>query len=218
MSLRSLTSAFVGARVEVSVLLDSGLRRLGPYFVQPPDVRCALVLLSTWQEYGEHGEEGDGAIFLAWVKRWLPDDLFTELFGGECPREVATRVILDLLAAGLPPVKPTGEKAHRESIDEVAWDAVLADFRAVYHADPLGEPWPVFLHLVHEMPRIHASGQARSIEWYTSIKTEAGRDAVDRIFRTAYGLSDKPPIPEYPEGKDEAWFDEQMAKIKRIKA
>jgi hypothetical protein len=171
--------------------------------VRPATTREALGVLAATERIraGEEGPVADGWGRLKSVAQgWLPEGLFGELFSPHAVLPETTEAVLKLIRTGA-----GDEEAHAERQEEVqkqaeqfSWPAVIASHARSYHVgyeETLRQPWPLFLLMQQEVPRLQARSQLRHAEWYAAAKT----GELDRIVERAQ-------IREAPRAKEaEPW-------------
>lgn len=215
MSLRELVASYAGSWLTLDLVDFAGKKLEGRFYVSHPETRTALGLFAVVEGIEEgHREEH---IFARLCKEWLPREVGDFLFSDDFPFEKASAKCLELLSLGYESREEYTEDVDKltEKARETSWHGILAEYRQIYGADPLREPWSYFLAQHREIPRLRALTQYDMVRATMVFKSEKPEEQLDEILRTAFPDADfaktKKAAPiERPAHQTDEWQAEQI--------
>lgn len=216
MSLRELVASYSGSWLNLDLTDLQGRKLEGRFYVSHPETRTALGLFAVVEGI-EAGITKERAIFARICRQWLGEEVGGFLFSDDFPFENASSKCLELLSLGY-----DTKEEYKQDVDElttkareISWHTILADYRHIYGADPLSEPWSYFLAQFKEIPRIRARNQYDIVRASMVFKSEDPTASINEIARQAFPeleLSEKakPQPIERPAHQTDEWQAEQI--------
>lgn len=180
-----LTSSFAKREVWVDVGTPTGVARIGPYLVNPPTVKTAIIVLET----SPRATSNDDYWFalVDGLREWLPVSFWSRLTGKNGSRALTCTIAPNLLLRGTDlldkvRLESLAERA-KERAESLGWGRIMADYRSTYKSDPLVEPWGYFLEQLDHLDLVRARYEVsvlRSIAAVLSTEKGLVDDVLDR--------------------------------------
>lgn len=206
MDLRSLAATWLGAVLD----LRAG-RRTAPAYVRPPTVKEALTVLAALE--AEKDGEDVADMLRVELRAWLPQSALSFLL--KAPPLERAALLTWWLRLGVEDEKRQADEADAKArAASVGWGVVLAEYRAVYGADPLTEPWPYFLMMRRHIPTMRARAQYDAGAGFAAMHSEKG---VKGLVRRA-GYETPGPRRAYAPGEIDALRERAKAELARWQA
>lgn len=183
----------------VRALLDRDVEVEGArHLIRSPIVREALTLLASYQGVLA-GQQVQREVFFETLRGWLPDPLYKLFTSGDCSENRVVAYVFQIVNEGVPQFKQRIIQRDKKEIgdrvgdDAVHWDAVVAEYMAMYGCslnETMKEPWNGFLLMSGRVDMVTARQSLRQLmlAGIPYIKNDKERDEALEDLRERAGF------------------------------